>query len=329
MEHERIILILDYLTRFAAEPPGVTIRDIRDYIAENSELTDASPVTIRRDLDRLMLLGQNIQRTNGAHNTAYYYLVNRGFTFNEIRFIVDSVSINKFLSDEEKRRLIHKFEGLCSEKDVRRLISRVSVTRRAPSSDLLKNLDVIHQIIAEKRKINFDYGKYDVNGKTVFYQKSRDIAPVSVVYFNERFYLICMEVQTGRRRVYRIDRMRRIVSGEVCRIRVKFPEPEGALLDIFDPEEFRTVTLRVKRILLDDMLETFDRFAETRDDPENPDCVIIRSRVGISRRFYYWVLKYGEDMEILAPEEIRAAFVEKLRCLAAVYGQTVAANGEN
>ena len=80
------------------------------------------------------------------------------------------------------------------------------------------------------------------------------------------------------------------------------------------------MTLRVKRILLDDMLETFDRFAETRDDPENPDCVVIRSRVGISQRFYYWVLKYGEDMEILAPNDIREAFIEKLHSLTALYG---------
>ena len=320
MEHERILLIYEYLTRCATEPPGVTIRDIRNYIAENSELTDASQLTIRRDLDRLVMLGHDIQRTNGAHNTAYYHLVNGGFTFNEIRFIVDSVSINKFLSDADKRRLIHKFEGLCSEKDVRRLISRVSVTTRAPSSDLLMNLDVIHQTIAEKRKIDFEYGKYDVNGQTVFYSKPRDIIPVSVVYFSERFYLICMEVQTEKRRVYRIDRMRKITAGEVCRVKPKLKEPEGALLDIFDQEDFRTVTLRVRRYLLDEMLETFGRFASSQDDPDHPECVIVRARVGISQQFYRWILRYAEDMEIIAPESIRSAFVRKLRDIYAVYG---------
>lgn len=319
MEHERIIMIYEYLTRCATEQPGVTIRDIRDYISENSELTDASPVTIRRDLDRLVMLGHDIRRTNGPHNTAFYQLVNGGFTFNEIRFIVDSVSINKFLSDAEKRRLIHKFEGLCSEKDVRRLISRVSVTTRVPSSNLLQNLDVIHQIIADRRKINFEYGKYDVNGQTVFYSKSRDIVPANVVYFNERFYLICMEVQTGKRRVYRIDRMRRIEAGDCCKVRPKLPEPEGALLDIFDQEDFRTVILRVRRFLLDEMLETFGRFASSQDDPDRPDCVIVRARVGISQRFYCWVLKYGADLEILSPAEIRGAFREKLHEIMSVY----------
>ena len=321
MEHERIILIFEYLTRYAAEAPGVTIRDIRDYLSENSVLTDASPVTIRRDLDRLVMLGHNIQRTNGAHNTAYYQLLSSGFTFNEIRFIVDSVSINKFLSDAEKRRLIHKFEGLCSAKDVRRLISRIAVTARTPSSDLLKNLEQIHQIISERRKINFQYGKYDVNGQMEFYDKARDILPVQVVYFSERFYLICAELPSEKRRVYRIDRMRRITGGEMCKSIPKLPNPEGALLDIFDPEEFRTVTLRVRRVLLDDMLETFGDFAIPEDDPERRDCVRIRCRIGISRRFYYWVLKYGEDMEIIAPEDIRTKFVEKIQQIYGLYQQ--------
>ncbi|MFR6588081.1 MAG: hypothetical protein ACLUSL_10065 [Ruminococcus sp.] len=75
---------------------------------------------------------------------------------------MDSISINKFLSPEQKRKLIHKFEGLCSESEVRQLMSRVSIsTCGAPSLDLLENLDAIHRIIAEKRTLNFDYGKMD------------------------------------------------------------------------------------------------------------------------------------------------------------------------
>lgn len=323
MEPERILLIYDYLTRNAAEPPGVTIQDIRSHLASSADIEMPSPLTVRRDLERLTTAGYNIVRTNGAHNTAYYYISGSGFTFNEIRFIVDSVSINKFLSAEEKTRLIRKFEVLCSEKDVRRLISRVKVNRsRLTNSDLLKNLEAVHRIIGEQCKIQFAYGKHDENGEISYYSKKRDMIPCEVVYFNERFYLYCMDENTEERRIYRIDRMKDIRMGEKPRRRLKLPAPEGADVDIFKPERYESVLLRVRRVLLDDMLETFGEFADIRKTPVGQGWICIQARVGISDGFYRWAMRYGEDLEILAPAEIRACFAEKLRNVSALYQET-------
>lgn len=82
-------------------------------------------VTIRRDLDRLTAMGNNIQKENREHNTAYYALIGKGFSFNEIRFIVDSITINKFMTTSQKQTLIKKFEGMCSDTELRQLISRI------------------------------------------------------------------------------------------------------------------------------------------------------------------------------------------------------------
>lgn len=322
MEHERILLELDCLRRFAAEPPGITIREIQRFLDENSNLSPVSALTVRRDLDRLVSIGNDIRVTNGAHNTAYYQLCGSGFTFNEIRFIVDSISINKFLSDSEKRRLIKKFEGFCSDRDVRSLISRVKITNRTPAADLLTNLETIHRIIAEKRRINFEYGRFDTNGRQQFNYKPRLLCAKEVVYFNERFYLICIDEETDRRRVYRIDRMRKIQPGDVTRCKTAIPKPEGAMLDIFDPERIVRVTLQVRRFLLDEMLETLGSYAQPQDDPEHPDCVIVRATVGISRNFYHWVLRYGDDIEVLSPDDIRSEIAAKIRAVSALYEKT-------
>lgn len=320
MEHERILQIADYLMRCAADPPGVTIRMIQDYLAANTNLGDVSALTIRRDLDRIEATGQyQLERTPGAHNTAYYRLLSRGFTFNEIRFIVDSVSINRFISDREMKALIKKFEGLCSDKNVRQLISRVQLSHRTPASDLLKNLEEIHRIISEKRMINFEYGKYDVHGVIQFEWKERSIVPVEVLYYNERFYLICFDTETERRRVYRIDRMRRVTSGNICRGKHTLPRPECALVDVFDIRESVRLKLRVKRKLLDEMLETLGKYADSQDDPDHPECVIIRATVGISSNFNSWVLRYGDNIEILAPQHIREDFIQTLNRLREMY----------
>ena len=92
-----------------------------------------------------------------------------------------------------------------------------------------------------------EYGKYDVKGEIRFERKERSIVPVEVNYFNERFYLICMETETHRRRVYRIDRMRAITEGEVWRGSRAFPKTECACVDIFDMKEQVRLKMRARR----------------------------------------------------------------------------------
>ena len=138
---ERIILIQEYLQRNRDENRSVTIRDIQNELAWGG-IGNVSPITIRHDIDKLSNMGYDFSEKKGAHNTAYYSMSNKGFTFNDIRFIVDSVSINKFLSDDQKRRPIKKFEGMCSDAEIRQLISRVEIGGNTASQrDLLTNLD--------------------------------------------------------------------------------------------------------------------------------------------------------------------------------------------
>ncbi|MBE6849713.1 MAG: WYL domain-containing protein [Ruminococcus sp.] len=320
MEHERIIHILDFLTRCTDKQHGVTIQDIKRHLESQTNMQDVSPVTIRRDLERLERSGTQLETYTGAHNTRYYYMPQKGFTFNEIRFLTDSVSINKYLSPQQKHRLIKKFEVLCSQSEVRQLISRVSLDgRETPSYDLLENLEKVHAVISEKRKILFDYGKSDINGKLVYYHKQREMIPCRVTYFNDRFYLKCVDETTGNVRTYRIDRMKTIESGARVKRIPELPKPEGAVVDIFEPERFAVVRLRVKRFLLDEMLDQFGKFASAQDDETHADCVIIRANIGISKTFYQWLMQYGENAEILSPPDIRETMAQQLCAVLAQY----------
>lgn len=319
MEHERIVYILLYFQNQTDENKRVTIKDIQHYLACHTNLETVSPLTIRRDIARLQTTGHDIRMCHGPHNTAEYYLVRRGFTFNEIRFIVDSISINKFLSNQQKQKLIKKFEGLCSAEEVHQLISRISLnSQAAPSLNLLENLEKVHLIISQKRKIHFEYGKYDTHKQICYYSKRRNMIPRKVVYFNERFYLKCMDEESKTVRTYRIDRMKKITAGEKTKIQADLPKPDGVVLDIFEPEEYIFVKLRIKRFLLDDMLEQFGSYASVLDDT-SPESVLIRAKIGIGHGFYRWVMKYGSDMEIISPEYVRDTFARKIAGLSSLY----------
>ena len=74
--------------------------------------------------------------------------------------------------------------------------------------------------------------------------------------------------------------MKNILGGEVSYVRLP-PEDnyEGFVTDMFAPEYFTVVTLRVKKYLLDEMRENFGDYASILHD-EDADYVRIRVRVG-------------------------------------------------
>lgn len=313
MDHERILHILEYLTRFTNAEKEATLQDIGAYLADHYAMEGVSAVTLRRDIDRLITAGHDVHIRRGSHNTAYYSLNAEHFSFNEIRFLVDSVCINKFLSDKQKKELIRKFEAFCSEEEVRLLVSRITLnSRTAAKADLLDNLDKVHRIIAEKRLILFEYGKYDTNGEIRYYNKERKMRPAKVTYFNERFYLQCIDEETGDPRTYRVDRMRKIRAGEKSSRKPKLPKAEGVVVDMFQPECFERVTLRVRRFLLDDMMEEFGEHAEIRQD-DAPEWVQIKVRIGVCDSLLRWLMRYGSDAELLAPEDLRKRMQGYLR----------------
>lgn len=320
MDQERIILTLDFLSRYTDKDKYVSVKDIQNYLETVGNFKSVAPITIRRDIDRLTSMGNNIVRVTREHGAAYYALLDKGFSFNEIRFIVDSISINKFLSVSQKTTLIKKFEGMCSDKEIRQLISRIKLNDRCSNSlDLINNLGIIHSLIAEKRRINFEYGKFDTQKQMRYYSKRREIIPVTVVYFHEHFYLQCFNEADGKWRTYRVDRMKDIQGGDKSSVKLPKEEKVDAFVtDMFAPDYYEHITLRVKRYLLDDMIENFGDLALVRDD-ETEGYVRINVKVGINRKFYLWLMKYGDGVELIAPAKERADFLDEVRKMLANY----------
>lgn len=313
MDHERIIHIYEYLQKNTNEEKSVTAKEIKDYLLKNTNIDKVSDLTIRRDIDRLIENGKDIRISKSAHNTSKYSLHGGSFTFNEIRFIVDSISINKFLTAEQKKKLIKKFEGMCSESEVRQLISRISLNSTTPPAlDLLNNLEKIHSIISEKRKINFEYGKYSTEHKVEYYKKHREIVPVKVEYYDDRFYLHCYNLESEQFRTYRIDRMQNIVTGDICTEKYEISKNDFFVSSVFKPERVDTVTLKVERELLDEMLEQFGKHGSINSYSDD-EKVYVRVCAGINKQFYLWLLKYGDRVEIVSPTDARKEYFEVVK----------------
>lgn len=63
-----------------------------------------------------------------------------------------------------------------------RLISRIQTNDLTPPGlNLLENLEQIHLIIANRQKIDFEYGKQEKDGMKYYYKK-RNMIPCQVVF---------------------------------------------------------------------------------------------------------------------------------------------------
>ena len=87
---------------------------------------------------------------------------------------------------------------------------------------------------------------------------------------------------------------------------------------MFAPEYFTAVTLRVKKYLLDEMRESFGEYASILHD-EDVNYVRIRVRVGINRKFYLWLMQYGDGVELVSPAKERAEYLDEVRKMLGAY----------
>ena len=299
--------------RYTDEKHYVSVKDIQRYLMNNFSIDNVDCETITNDIYRLINMGNNIVKINKAHNEACYSLVDKGFTNKLIWFILYSVSINKFLTKEIKRKIIRSFDSMCSEEEIHKLMSRIVTDEVCPPSlDLLDNLEKIHTIIADRKEINFQYGKFDKDKQMIYYYKKRSVIPVNVKYVQEHFYLNCFNELDGKWRTYRIDRMKDITSGK--KYNTAIPEEKKYdcfVADIFRPDYVSTVKLKVKRYLLNEMFEFFGKYSTVTDEKKYTDAVEMKVRAGINKHFYLWLMKYGDGIEVLGPENIRNEFYKE------------------
>jgi predicted DNA-binding transcriptional regulator YafY len=321
MDRERILYIFDYLSRYTDENHAVSIKDIKEHLAQVNGIKNVDDATIRRDIARLINAGNNIVKVNRDHNRAYYALIGKGFSLSEIRCLIDSVTLNTSLSPAHREKLIRKFEGMCSDEEKKQLVSRIEVAERSTvSADLLKNLDKLHSLIAEKRTIDFAYSEYD---EALHHIESKDfyeLLPVNISFQDKHYYLKCYRKIDDVWLVFRIDRMREIESGNVTKRRP--PKTEKTFYfsaDMYEPERNTIVTLKVKLSMVNDLLEKLGEYAAYSPCRDDKEYGILTVRAGINKSFYLFLLGCGSGVELVSPPEIRAEYLTEVRKMLGAY----------
>lgn len=270
--------------------------------------------SVYSDLETLRRLGCdiNLQRGRGGG----YWVSRRTFELPELKLLVDAVQSSRFIPEKKCRDLIRKLEGLTSRHLASQLQRQVYVADRlsAGNNALLYNVDTLHTAIATDRMVRFRYQK--PGGALT----CPTVSPWQLAWEGGYYYLIAYQDQKAPDgiRHYRVDRMRQVDC-------LSEPRRGRELFEAFDParylrshfqmfggEEIR-VTLRCTREMQGTMRERFGSqliFVEEGEDRFHFD-----TSIAVSAPFFGWVMGFGGQVEILAPDSLRAQMRERaLQC---------------
>lgn len=283
--------------------------------------------SIYNDIAQLIDFGYDIALVK-AKTGGGYYLAGRDFELAELKLLVETVQASRFLTANKSRELISKIEKLASKAEAGQLQRQVYVANRIKTANesIYYVVDDIHRAIQGNRQISFQYLEWNLNRELVPRREGKpyQASPWALTCKDEYYYLIAHDSEEDKIKHFRVDKMSKIEVLEKKR--------EGAaLFERFDIAEYanktfgmyggreETVTLLFENSLIGVVMDRFGREApiRRRDDAH----FSVRVRVAVSGQFFGWLTGLGEGARIMAPEDVREAYLSHLRKTLAGYEQ--------
>ena len=149
--------------------------------------------------------------------TVHYQVVGRAFELAELKLLVDSVAAAKFITKEKSNELIKKLESLTSRQEAATLQRQVYVAGRVKTmnSDIMKNVDAIHNAIANNSSLSFQYCRWNTKKELeVKHDGARyHVSPWGLLWNDGNYYLIAYDHDTQVKDIhhYRVDKMKNIL----------------------------------------------------------------------------------------------------------------------
>jgi predicted DNA-binding transcriptional regulator YafY len=291
---ERVLNVLIYLLE---SPRPVTANDVRRTVpGYSSESDEAFHRMFERDKDVLRGLGIPLELEQDAWG------VDLGYTVDPEKYAIADPG----LTDSEKAalslaarmvRLGGSFAGLNG-------LQKLGGVERgtgfepfgADLGDESETLGKIFEAVAQRSQIDF-----------VYRDQGRSLNPYGVAYRRGHWYL--MGAKGDEDRVYRVDRVSRVEVGE----RGAFSRPKGVSARDFlqaHPWESGGDEEVEAAVVFDDEVAWWAGRTLGVDHQEG--ALEVSIPVSNQDAFIGWILSFGPNAEVLAPDELRAAVRERI-----------------
>ncbi|MBR3779661.1 MAG: WYL domain-containing transcriptional regulator [Clostridia bacterium] len=318
----KLLYIVKFLMQNSDEEHPVSTAQIIEELASNG--ISAERKSIYDDIEALKLFGLDIIQLKGKNGG--YYIGERDFELPELKLLVDSIQSSKFITQDKTYKLIKKIESLASVYDGQLLQRQVFVTNRVKSMNesIYYAVDVISDAITQNRKIRYKYFEYTVE-KTHRYRHDGafyEVSPFALIWDDENYYMLAWDSDAEKMKHYRVDKMEKVSLTDSEREGTKEFEKVDmsaytkTVFGMFGGNE-QKVKLRFANHLVGAVLDRFGR--DTIIIKDGNEHFVFTVNVVVSQQFLAWVFGFGNEAEIISPDNVREEMKKQASAVAKLY----------
>ncbi len=314
----KLLVMMEMLSRSSDENNPKTTSEIINYLNEQGISCDRR--TLAKDIALLNANGYEIMHVFVGHEKGYY-ISERRFSTPELKILIDAVRAAGFITEKKTQDLIRKIAFLEGDYQGDLLTSKPIwyFTHKHNNEQIYYNVDSLEEAIQQNRRAEFIYFDLDENRERV-YRKNREVynvEPLSLVYSENYYYLICYSSKYNELCNYRVDRMERVVktnepiSPEAAEAEKGIAEYTESVFNMYNVSEATKVTLEFDRKILN---AVYDKFGEdTEVSVLKDDLLSVDVNVRIGPTFWGWLFTFGDQMTITAPKEAADEYRKRLK----------------
>jgi predicted DNA-binding transcriptional regulator YafY len=335
-----ILLALEVLKKYSDVENTLTKSKIASYIKRDYNVSiDAH--TLGRNLKELYrfyeknkkIVCSKATRTNNKtgkmdvlYSDFYYH---HDFTESEARALVDGLLSSKYIPYDKCKALIEKIGNLSGEYVKS---SYVLPDNRPENKQIFHNIKMILRAISTRKKVFFHYMSYDtyknlqIRLKDDGTERKYVVNPYEIVITNGIYYMICSHDFADTMFHYRLDYMCDVSVTEHKRRSIREIPGHSKGLDLaaymkqrpymMSSGEVKTVIFRADKSIVGHILDWFGNDATFSNRTEDKVDVSVFVNLSAMR---FWVLQFGEFIEVLQPLEFRKSIGDVVKGIAGKY----------
>lgn len=310
-DKSNMLCILKVLEEYSDENHILSIKDIKARLKSLYD-KEVDRRTVYSAVSALIDFGYDISVYE--ENGVGYYLRERSFSSAEIRLLLDAVYSCTYISSKQSEELLEKIRGFVSvyERKKYSYTNIVNPDKKSPNPEVFLNIEILDQAINDKRKISFNYYKYDANKRLVKRRENRYIAsPYAMVCDNEHYYLVLILDGYSDPSFYRVDMMKDI---EIMEDEISISGREANLNSTKkvvyayagEPEK---IELLADETGLRYCIEKFGKDITIQPKGDKYSIIFTAAPEGM----LYWALQYIQHIEVTAPAKLRESIVKAIK----------------
>ncbi|MGN7470142.1 helix-turn-helix transcriptional regulator [Brevibacillus sp. SAFN-007a] len=271
---------------------------------ELAERFEVSVRTIYRDIEILSSAGIPVytsQGKGGGISLLDEYVLNKSVLSeeeqNEILFALQSLTVTQ---NPETNRVLSKLSSLFHKSKTNWI--EVDLSPWGSDEKKKRKFTILKNAILNQQMIAFTY--FNSSGE----KSIRKIAPIKLKFKGQAWYLQGFCLTKNEYRTFKISRMSHI---EITQELFTESLSEGLSVEKNEQSSQKWMNVHVK-IAPQGAYRVYDEFDENEITRHPDGSFTVVTSLPESKWLFHYILSFGDDMEVLAPQEVREAIKDKL-----------------